>query len=521
MLVVESTLRRTRTGNDDGAALLTVVIVMLVGFVVASVVAASVMVTISANAHNRSTTQAFVAAESGRDVAVAALTAGCSATTFSGADPQYSSSIYVTAGNQPAAATDAGVTAGCPTSSTRYVVVRSTGTGPDGSSTTIDAVYPWQVTYSQQPGGVVTYFSGSFTAGVSHYTGDLVLRDGNWACNIDGILDGDLYVLEGTVNFANNCQINGDVWSNGNVTSNSQAIKVRGDITTNGYVSISSNGAALIDGFISAKGNITLSDQGSDQASVTGDLTSRNTISVGTKWTAPGARTPNSPTDPVFEPTLDWLKAATKWIDLDNTGWGTKYTATNVCNLIKNNPNPTIASLVSTAGAPLVLDFTTCSGAVDISLTNVTVKRDVVMIAKPSVRLLVDVGGTMADDGNKRQILFVHSDASRNFTNGEPVPNCGNGNQNDKFDVSGSVDSDLRIMMYTPCGITGTATASFSGQYYTNDSTHMHSSATYTCKSMSWSPAFDQLGCKIKGSGGVIEGSLIQRLGELVYQTEQ
>ena len=192
MLVVESTLRRTRTGNDDGAALLTVVIVMLVGFVVASVVAASVMVTISANAHNRSTTQAFVAAESGRDVAVAALTAGCSATTFSGADPQYSSSIYVTAGNQPAAATDAGVTAGCPTSSTRYVVVRSTGTGPDGSSTTIDAVYPWQVTYSQQPGGVVTYFSGSFTAGVSHYTGDLVLRDGNWACFFDGILDGDV-----------------------------------------------------------------------------------------------------------------------------------------------------------------------------------------------------------------------------------------------------------------------------------------------------------------------------------------
>jgi hypothetical protein len=75
--------------------------------------------------------------------------------------------------------------------------------------------------------------------------------------------------------------------------------------------------------------------------------------------------------------------------------------------------------------------------------------------------------------------------------------------------------------MYTPCGITGTATASFSGQYYTNDSTHMHSSAAYTCKSMSWSPAFDELGCKIKGSGGVVEGSLVQRLGDRVYQSEQ
>ncbi|WP_127475542.1 hypothetical protein [Microbacterium sulfonylureivorans] len=521
MLVIDKILRRARGKGDEGAVLITVVIVMLVGFIVASVVAASVLFTIQANAQNRSETQAFVAAESGRDVAVASIAAGCSAITFTGTDPIYLSAVYSTAGNQPASATAPGVAAGCPTSTTRYVVIRSTGTGADGSTATIDAVYPWQVAYSQQPGGVVTYFSGGFTAGVSHYTGDLVLRDGNWSCNVDGILDGDLYVLQGDTNFANNCQVNGDIWSNGNVTSNSQAIKVRGDITTNGYVDISSNGGALIDGFVTAKGNLTLSDQGSTQASVTGNLTSRNSISVGSKWTAPGTRTPNSPTDPVFEPTLEWLRAATKWIDLDNTGWGTVYSATNVCNLIRNNPNPTIKQLVETPGSRLVLDFTGCgNGAVDITLGNVTPVRDVVMIAKPSVRLLVDVNGTVGDDGNNRQILFIHSDATRNYTGGEPVPNCGNGNQNDKFDVSGAVDANVRIMMYTPCGITGTATSSFSGQYYTNDSTHMHASATYTCKSMSWSPAFDQLGCKIKGAGGVAEGSLVQRLGGLVYQTE-
>lgn len=520
MLVIDRVVKRSR--GEDGAVLITVVLVMLVGFIVASVVAAAVLTTVQANVSNRGRTQAFVSAESGRDVAVAALAAGCSSgtTTFTGTNPTYSSSIHVTNGNQPATATDAGVSAGCPTSSTRYVVVRSTGTGLDGSSTTIDAVYPWQVTYSQQPGGVVTYFSGGFQAGVSHYTGDLVLRDGNWSCNIGGLLDGDLYVLGGTTNFANNCTINGDVWSDGNVTSNSQAITVNGDITTNGYVAISSNGGAAINGSISSKGNLTLSDQGSAGAQVTGTLTSRNAISVGGQWTAPGVQTPNSGTDPVFEPTLEWLRAATKWIDLDNTGWGTKYTATNVCNLLKNNPNPTIASLISTAGAPLVLDFTSCSGAVDISLSNLTVRRDVVMIAKPTERLLASLSGTIVDDGNDRQVLFVHSDATRNFTNGEPVPNCGNGNQNDKFDVAGSVDDDLRVMMYTPCGMTGTVTASFAGQYYTNDSTHMHSSATYTCQPMTWSPAFDQLGCKIKGEGGVLEGSLVQRLGSLVYQTE-
>lgn len=522
MLVINRLLRRPRATSDEGAVLITVVVVMLVGFIIASVIAASVIFTIRANAQNRSSTQAFVAAESGRDVAVASISAGCSATSFTGTDPIYSSTVHVTAGNQPSSATEAGVAVGCPTSTTRYVVIRSTGKGQDGSAATIDAVYPWQVTYSQQPGGVVTYFSGGFTAGVSHYTGDLVLREGDWSCNVDGILDGDLYVLQGAVNFANNCQVNGDIWANGNVTSNSQAIKVRGDITTNGYVDISSNGGALVDGFISSKGDLTLKNQGNDVGSVTGNLTSRNAISVGDKWTAPGTKTQNSPTDPVFEPTLAWLKAATKWIDLDNTGWGTAYSAATVCSLLSDMS--ALKTLLQTSGSRLVLDFTTCGGngnpSVSISFGNVDLKRDVVMIAKPSAVFSVQLSGTMTDDGNLRQLLFIHSDATRNYTNGEPVPNCGNGNQNDTFKVTGTIDPALRIMMYTPCGITGTATSSFSGQYYTNDSTHMHSSATYTCKPMTWSPTFDQLGCKIKGAGGVAEGSLVQRLGSRVYQTE-
>ncbi|KJL42533.1 hypothetical protein RS82_02090 [Microbacterium trichothecenolyticum] len=281
MLVINQSLRRARS-NDDGAVLVTIAIVMLVGFVIASLIAASVLFTIRANATNKGQTQAFIAAESGRDVAMATM-ASCSATHFTGTDPTYDTTIYPypdNTGDRPTSSN--GLTAGCPTSSTDYVVIKSTGTGTGGSTVTIDSVYPWQVTYSQQPGGVVTYFSGGFTAGVAHYTGDLVLRDGNWACNIDGTLTGDLYVLEGTTSLSNNCVINGDIWSNGNVTSNSQAPKVYGDITTNGYASISSNGGALIDGSISAKG--------STQASVTGSLTSRNSITVGTTWTARPAR---------------------------------------------------------------------------------------------------------------------------------------------------------------------------------------------------------------------------------------
>ena len=71
MLVIGRLMHRR---NDDGAVLVTVVVVMLVGFVVATVIAASVLFTIRSNVSNTDRTQAFISAESGRDAALASLT---------------------------------------------------------------------------------------------------------------------------------------------------------------------------------------------------------------------------------------------------------------------------------------------------------------------------------------------------------------------------------------------------------------------------------------------------------------
>ncbi|SFS02612.1 hypothetical protein SAMN04487846_1591 [Microbacterium sp. cf046] len=356
---------------------------------------------------------------------------------------------------------------------------------------------------------------------MSHYTGDLVLRNGDFSCIQDSVLDGDLYVLTGSVSFSNGCRVNGDIWAAGNVTNNSQNVHITGSITTNGLVSMTANGGTSVGGNISAKGNVTLTNQGSSTATVGGNITSRNSISVGTSWTVTGVKTPNSPTDPVFDPTLAWLLGATKWIDLDNTGWGTTYSATPVCNLVKNNPNPTIASLISTAGTRLVLDFTSCTNnSITIALPNMTVRRDVVIIVKPSARLLVDLSTTIQDDGNKRQLFFVHSDASRAYSSGAPVPNCGNGNQADKFDITANVDANLRVMFYTACGFTGNVSGSLSGQFYTSESPDLRH-ASYTCKDMSWTGVLDQLGCKIKGAGGISTPTTPPQLAALVYQSER
>ncbi|MDW4572235.1 hypothetical protein R8Z57_05515 [Microbacterium sp. M3] len=539
MLVINRVIRRPR--DDDGAVLVTIVVVMLVGFVIASIIAASVLFSVRANATNEDQTQAFIAAESGRDVAVAAIpSCTTSGTHFVGTEPTYDTRVYISDVDGLKPETSNGLPEGCPTAATDFVVVKSMGTGPDGSTATIDSVYPWQVTYSQQPGGVVTYFSGGFTAGVSHYTGDLVLRTGDYRCNTGATLTGDLYVLRGNVEFSNDCTLQGDIWSDGYVKNGSKNVTVTGSITTNGYVALTANGATSVGKDINARGDVDLTDQGNNAATVGGNITSRGDIDTGGNWTVTGTQSELVPGyAPTFEPTLDWLRAATKWIDLSNaSNWGTAYSG--ACDLFKNNPPTTITNLLQTAGSKLVLDLTACSSkngngqeSFKIELDNVDLQRDAVIIVKPSAIMNVSLKGDLEAMGGTKQLLFVHSDASTAYVDvdptdaapAEPVPHCGNANSKDGFDVSGTQTGDVRIMVYSPCGLTGTVTSSFSGQLYTNDSTNLHSSGpiqtAYTCKDMSWTPSFDQLGCKIKGSGGIAQGSLVQRLGQLVYQTER
>ncbi|KQZ83957.1 hypothetical protein ASD56_07955 [Microbacterium sp. Root166] len=535
MLVVDRLRAQMRESDDRGAVLMSVVIVMIVGFIVATAIAASVVATIGANAQNGDNLDSFVAAESGRDVAVSALNAGCSPTqtNFAGSSPQFTSRIYQTAGAQPESAASTGVTAGCPTSATKYVVIESTGTGPDGTTTTINSVYPWSVSYAEVPGGVVTYFSGSVTQGVAHYTGDLVLRSGNWSCNINGILDGDLYVLNGTVSLSNGCTINGDIYADGKVSgqSNGWHINARpssssvGNITTNGLVDLRSNGNTSVAGKIHAGGEVILDDNGGGLGTVGGTVISMGSVTKDPGWTT-GIVTPNSPDEPVFEPTLEWLEAASQWIDLDAaSGWGTPM-AIN-CNVLQNanTASAFVEPLLAASTARLVLDFSACTKDVKLNLVGETLTRDVVIIAPKNQGMDIEVGNLSAASPAK-QLLFIHSDGNRDDRDaaGDTKPTCGStGTRNtpDGFTASSAIDTDINVMVYSPCGLGGTVTASFSGQLYADDTTHFHSGSLYTCQPMSWPGALPKLGCKIKGEGGVIdETTLTQTLGVLLYQSE-
>ena len=224
-------------------------------------------------------------------------------------------------------------------------------------------------------------------------------------------------------------------------------------------------------------------------------------------------------------PTLEWLEDATKWIDLDRTsGWiaggATRHAvATSACNTVLQNEasaSTYVKGLIAGAAGPIVIDFTPCNKNVSVSLGGaITLNHDAVVLVPEGKSMSISVGAGLSAT-SRHQLFFIHEDANRDDTdvNGDPKPTCGIGGQ-DGFGTTGPIDPDIDIMVYSPCGLNGTVTASFEGQLYTDDTTNFHSGSNYICQAMTWPAALPSLGCTIKGAGGVIDTTtIVQKLGD-------
>lgn len=555
MLVTKPVARaRMRAIPDEsGAVLVTVVVVMFVGFIIAATVAASVVFTITANDVNKDRTEAFIAAESGRDQVRAQLANGCvdvaelhaeGTVPMFVADARYVSRI--TAASAPTSFDDAGLTSACPTvlsgDDDGWIVIRSTGTGPDGSTTMIDSVYPWTVNYELQAGGVLAYFaSGVSLRGT--YAGDIVVRGGDYNCASEGTLDGDLYVTRGKATFSRDCTVYGDVWTYGDVDGSAQRINISGNVKAGGVdasggtvsadVNFTSNGTVIgteadpETGAIEATGSIDLTDTGSTDGHVWGGLTAGGSISVGSKWVLDPSPTPSPSTaPPPFEPTLEFIRSITAWMDLDEASdWGVAIPI-SACSL---SASDLLSELTDGGTAPVMFDYRGCgSVSTDITLdgpaSNV-VTKDAIFLAPSGKRMNLNFESNMT--GGK-QLIFVHADSDRGLNAGETEPDCGNpsAGQRDTFSVGNSLSiTGVKVMVYAPCGLTGTVNSSFQGQLYSNDTSGVAfiSTAEYTCATMQWPPAFAKLGCKVRGGGvdDVIVEVLVGHLDNLTYQTER
>lgn len=546
MLVIDKLIARARhrAQDDAGAVLVTVVVVMFVGFIIAATIAASVMFTIEANVDNRDRTEAFIAAESGRDVAVASIRSkigedgvDCAtnppAMTDSGTAPNFEYTILTTdqVTDDPEALSAGAWTDTCPTDATEWVKIESTGWEVPTTTITIDAIYPWYFGPSTTPSGTVAFFEGEFTATKSTYAGDLVIREGDYECNngASGGVQGDLWVLRGKLTVTDTCIVTGSVYVRDVISVANKQLRVGGDlISVEGMIKLNANGVE-VGGDVHAAGNIdTKTGSGVVKGSfmTPGDMIDHDP----TKWTngaTPPAAVPvddNAPA-PVITPTLEQVYNATSWIELTaTTTWSSSalpvYAPTpgSVCTTAQ------LQAVLSAAGTRAVIDMTGCpagGSGIKVNPGNVTVARDVVILVPANQKMDLELTGTISRPGgttleNGPQLLIVHLDP--NGSDGRP-PACGNSDL-DKFTATGT--NNVRTLIYSACGINSTMSLTMSGQLYMgSDGLHLNG-GTFTCVPMSWAPTLPTISCGIKGPGGIFDPTnTVTRVDELTYQTEK
>lgn len=533
-----------RKSDDSGAVLVTVVIVMLVGFVIATLIAASVLFTIQANSGNKRTTQAFIAAESGRDAAFGKLKALAATGTCAVATdlrdtaslagtPAYEYTILTSSSESQTPPVVGGLTATCPTKDTKWVFVRARGLGPGDdpsdpeSGTTVEAYYPWTVTANTSTGGTVAYFDGQFKATKSAYEGDLVIRTGNYECNSDSHIVGSLWVLGGStgatlgnLELSTGCTITGSVYVAGLVKmkggQGQGGITIGGDIVANGDITLDSN-ALTLGGSIHSGHNVVLKQTGE----------AKNILAVGTidqgGWTvAAGGVVDDNAAAPVYDPPLHGAGSVyelTNWIDL-GTNWSGDTEVKDMCaaaNASKQtNPYEYFDDYPSKR---LVLDYTRCDVAVTVGAASLA--NDVVLLFAPNKKMSVTLGGSLTTTGDG-ELWLVHAD---NVPNNR-IPNCGNLDHKgdpipDSFEVSQNVTIAVRTLIYSPCGVKGNQKSDFNGQIYTNNDNRTVQ-ANFNCRAMSWPPQLPNLSCTIKGDGGALPTTTYSlTVGDLDYQAER
>jgi hypothetical protein len=534
--VLEQQLRRSPggPGRETGAVLVTVVVVMFIGVVIATTVAATVTYTLGANADNQDRTSAYIAAESGRDVGLANLVGGidsngdftCDESMLQDddSDSTFSYEIMSTKNpDRPSRSEDFGVEPQCPDEESTYVVIRSVGYGPDGAQASIDSVYPWRLTHVEQPAGTMAYFDGEFKATKSTYTGDLVVRDpGKYYCNNSSVIDGDLWVVKGNVELSTGCVVTGSIYALGTVESSSSGIQIGGDIVANGSISLSADGA-VIEGDLRSGVDIDLKNTGATDGKVGGDVVANGAATVGSKWTnlegLPITATSGGPM-PSFDPTLADVFEVTKWLEMNGIS-GLSATGTEPTKTYATCDTAEIkAQLANASDGRAVFDMSACLTAskkvVEINLTtDVTVSRDAVFYVPAAKGMNLTISAPVRVGSGDPQLLVVHADT--NPADGTPSV-CPEGQ--DSLSISAVVQP--RLMIYSPCGLNGNISVAFSGQLYTANSGNHLVLSNFTCKPMQWLPAMGRLSCGIKGEDGALDTEKdVFSVDPLTFQAER
>lgn len=226
MLLI-SRLLRARLGSDRGSALIAVLGVMIIGIIMTTLIATSV---VSAYGFS-SSTRAGVQSHASADAGIAAARAGLYVSGNCAAQP--TPGVYTSTGTLTYSATvqfDAGSgwQAGCPTASASRVRIVSTGNpqakgnsgNTSGNSRQVEAIYNWLVPGVKPSGTSIDLYGGGQVEANSGFdlseSAGLVVQNGNLVCNKNNsVFNGNLTVggasPNGNLTFGGSCTVNGNV----------------------------------------------------------------------------------------------------------------------------------------------------------------------------------------------------------------------------------------------------------------------------------------------------------------------
>ena len=224
-----------RKANERGSALVAVLGVMVVGLLLTTLIASSVVQAFGFSTSTRAAMQSHAAADAG----VAAARAGLYTPGNCALQPVPGQ--YVSSGSLVYTATvlsdsGSGFAAGCPTQSTTRVQILSKGTAQAsgvagvtaGNTRTVEATFNYLTTGPQPSGPAIDLYAGGVVEANSGInlsgSGGLVIQNGNFDCaKNNSIIVGDV-VVKGNLTFSGSCTVNGNATVSGVATLGSGSI---------------------------------------------------------------------------------------------------------------------------------------------------------------------------------------------------------------------------------------------------------------------------------------------------------
>lgn len=250
LIKVNDLFRRVR-GEDDGIALAAVLALMGLGMLLTTMILSSVITGLGFTTSTRAGVQSQSSAESGLDVALAAMITGtsCQPTYTSNVVPKFTATLSYT--TDAAVTTTTSWTPGCPTASAPFMKVTSVGTAnspgvagnTSGNTKTIEAIYSRPITTQNiTASGPAVYayssqdFGGSGTLVSADGTNDanVMLKTGDVNCSGGAASAGDLVVNNGNLTLSGSCGVTGNIWASGD--ANHGQVNLSGGVMVGGTI---------------------------------------------------------------------------------------------------------------------------------------------------------------------------------------------------------------------------------------------------------------------------------------------